>query len=499
MVEHSITPATGSKIKQSCKKVATSLKNCDERGKNVSKNENHNNLNSNLLGPLGNYVEFSATFPNNDKKNSTDFQKHLWDLKELSGIILSGLPEFTTKVVKTKFSSWEEERSCRVCECGVKPIPAKEKKFVNYVQGEKGKHYFAGLQHCGLSWVCPICGHKIQTERVEEINNALTEFSKRGYEIYFVTFTLPHYKSEKLKDNVKTVIQSFDRAKNHRRVKEKITKKVSFKITDIDQETGEIKEKTITKPDFWYLRSLEITYGLNGWHPHLHGIFIYPKNEGYAKNHLEAFKAQWIEELRKNDKNSEFLEKRSFDFRLWDGDFKKLSEYLDKIKFNEGINQEKQDEIFSIKSNQAKRNLSNEIARSQNKNSRDGVTPWGILETIKKETPWNLPGSPRELFKEYAKAMKGKSMIQACKYFYSFVNVETKEEAEILQDDETEKVLFSIEKPLWEKIRHKKLIFGVKQAYETGQAGGYGLLGVDMFLTRNEVKFERNINVFWDG
>lgn len=497
MVGHSITPTTGTNIKQSCKKLATSLKNCDERGKNVSKNENHNNLNNNPLGTLGNYVEFSATFANNDTKKSIDFQKHLWQLREQSGIILSELPEFTTKVVKTKHSSWKEEKSCRVCECGVKPIPAKEKKFVSYVEGEKGKHYFAGLQHCGLSWVCPSCGHKIQTARVEEITKTVSEYEKRGYEIYLGALTLPHYKSERLKDNIKILIQSFDRAKNHRRVKEKITQKVSF--TNIDQETGEIK--TITKPDFWYLRSFEITYGWNGWHPHLHPIFIYPKSGGFAKNHLEAFKAQWMEELRKNDKDSEFLENRSVDFQLWDGDNKKLAEYLDKIILKEGIDQEKQNEIFNIKSNQAKRNLSNEITRGQNKKSRNGVTPWQILEAVKNKTslPDNIPGNPRELFKEYAVATKGKSMLQACQHFYSFVNVETKEDAEILQDDQNDKVIFSIEKPLWEKLAKKRLIFGIKESFEIGQISGYGLLQIEKYLTGNGIKFVRDINVFWDG
>jgi len=452
---------------------------------------------------LGNYAKFSATFTNEASEESINYQKLLWDLKTQSGIILSASEKFTSEKIMLRTRGKDgkikrkeigkKEKVCRVLECGVKPVPLKKNTHIDYVKGEKGERFFAGLQHCGSVWVCPVCSYKIQTEKTKELNNALLSFTHKGYAVFFGAMTLPHYKSEKLSDNLNLLVDGFNWVKSHRSVKSLISNTVTFDV--INKETGEIK--TVSKPDFWYIRALEITYGVNGWHPHIHPLFILRKED--APVYLKAFNNTYLKYLRRNNKGTEHIEKRAFKYEEWDGSFEKLSEYVNKIKINEGINQDKANEIFEIKKEHSRRTLADEITRGQNKKSREGISPWDILKTINNKSKWNFPGSPRKLFIEYAEETKGKSMLQACQYFYEYAGIEEKQEAEILTDDKAEKVLFSIEKPLWKKLVKEKLIFSIRQAYEIGQINGYGVLSVEKILKDKGVKFTRDSIIFNDG
>ncbi len=476
-----------------------------KREKGNKKNANKD-LKTNTLEPLGNSVEFSATFADSVTNESIGFQKLLWDLKTQSGITLSSLEQFTTQNIIYKehgtdgkvkhIKIGKKEKVCSVLECGVKPIPIKKNSHIDYVQGEKGKRYFANIQHCGLGWVCPVCNYKIQTEKTKQLNEALLQYTQKGYVVYFGAVTLPHYQSEALEDNLKTLLDGWNWVKSHRTVKKEIRSRIE-KFPIVDFKTGEVLKTIKNKPDFWYVRSLEITYGKNGFHPHLHPIFILRKED--AENYLKAFKDKYLDWLKKNDKDNQHTEQRAFMYEEWDGSFEKLTEYVNKTKIKEGISDEKAELIYNIKKENSRKKLADELTRGQNKKSREGVTPWEMLLYIKEKTKFRFSRSPKELFREYAEATKGKSMLQTCQYFYQYIGLDELEEAEILKDDKTEKVLFSIEKPLWKKLAKENLIYSVKELYERGQLKGYGILAVEDFLKEKGIKFERNITIFNDA
>lgn len=137
-----------------------------------------------------------------------------------------------------------------------------------------GKAFFAGLIVCGNA-ACPVCAAKIEERRRIEIARAFdwayhgepntfsddgvmfvegTEFSTN--KVIMITFTFPHSKDQKLKDLLAKQSEAF-----------KFLRK------------GKAWDKAKKKMGYvGLIRSLEITIGDNGWHPHTHEAWIVDKD-----------------------------------------------------------------------------------------------------------------------------------------------------------------------------------------------------------------------------
>lgn len=406
------------KINQSCKKFATNPEIF---------------ISSNLLGTLhpgalGIYAFNSATTllqGNNAKRRIIKSQKietrrnkrklcnkkKTWKLKEKSASLLNTLKEYTMKRDGQKTLS-------RVWHCGKTPVSTDVN--ISYVQGVKGGRYFTNLQHCASYWVCPVCAGKIAQERTGEIYEALKEYLQQGYEIYFGALTLPHYQGEGLQDNMEILIKGFNWVKEHRAV------------------------RSVLPEALVYLRSLEITFGVNGWHPHLHPIFIIPKGKGLE--YTNQFRKYWFAWLGENQKMTVAAERRAVSFELWDKKIETLSDYL------------------------CKWSISNEVANGQSKRSKtaSGYTPFQILDLLVEGDTWELKQDPETVFKEYARTIKGRRMLQTSRGFFEAVKVVTKSDEEIVQDDETAEKLFTISLVVWNEAVRNDLVFDLIDAYDTG-------------------------------
>lgn len=113
-------------------------------------------------------------------------------------------------------------------------------------------HRFGGILSCGSVWHCPVCSSKISQYRAKEITNLhQTLTDSRGFSAFMLTLTVSHKKSTPLAESLDVIVKAFTYALNHRRFKEAF-------------------------PDFLYVKSLEVTYGKNGWHPHIHALFFMP-------------------------------------------------------------------------------------------------------------------------------------------------------------------------------------------------------------------------------
>lgn len=338
-------------------------------------------------------------------------KKKTWKLKEKSAILLNTMKEYTTKRDGNKTLS-------RVWHCGKTPVSTENN--ISYVRGVKGGNYFTNLQHCASYWVCPVCAGKIAHQRTDEIYSALKEYLIQGYEIYFGALTLPHYQSEGLKDNMEILIEGFNWVKEHRAV------------------------KSILPEPLIYLRSLEITFGVNGWHPHLHPIFILPKGQG--ERYLNQFRKYFLSWLGLNEKLTVHAERRAVSFEIWDEKIATLSDYL------------------------CKWSISNEVGNGQSKKTKtaSGYTPFQILELLSDEKPWDLKQDQETTFKEYARVIKGRRMLQASRGFFKAVKVETKTDEDIVKDDEVAEKLFTISPVVWCEAVRKDLIFDLIEAYDFG-------------------------------
>ena len=127
-------------------------------------------------------------------------------------------------------------------------------RYVNH--GDVGVHlspqfqaaHYAGLVSCGSVWACPVCASRIQERRRLEIEQAIAWAESKGLECVLVTFTFPHCHWHRLGDLIAQQRDAFTRLRKTR---------AYAKIKPVG-----------------LIRSLEVTHGRNGWHPHTHELWF---------------------------------------------------------------------------------------------------------------------------------------------------------------------------------------------------------------------------------
>lgn len=151
------------------------------------------------------------------------------------------------------------ESCCRV------PVPmilndglvhaAQDLRSVSILQN--GENYsFGGLMHCGSVWCCPECASIITEYRRNELKLACQNALAQGFSISMLTLTVPHYAKNHLEDVLNGIGSALRKLKNR-----KAFKKLALEIGLVGN-----------------IRTLEVTYGENGWHPHFH-ILLFTKSE----------------------------------------------------------------------------------------------------------------------------------------------------------------------------------------------------------------------------
>ncbi len=143
-------------------------------------------------------------------------------------------------------------------------------------EGEEVAAYAAGIATCGSPWACPVCAPALGHRRGEVLARALGRLQGMGYRIAHVVLTVQHTRGDSLATLRRVLSEVWRRVVGHRRV------------------------KRLWAGVAWY-RSVEVTYGRHGWHPHLHlAIAVPPGRDPWALKELigawlEAVEAQgWV-------------------------------------------------------------------------------------------------------------------------------------------------------------------------------------------------------------
>lgn len=132
--------------------------------------------------------------------------------------------------------------------------------------------YYGGLQTCGQVWKCPVCAAKI-TERRRQLwiaalggkeittteveDSIIVKHITHGYRLAMATFTVSHTQDEHLIDVIHRLNRAYQLLWSGRWA-------VEFK-----------RDYTVIGT----VRALETTYGDNGWHPHIHCMFVTTKDD----------------------------------------------------------------------------------------------------------------------------------------------------------------------------------------------------------------------------
>ena len=289
----------------------------------------------------------------------------------------------------------------RVSYCGTRCI-SKHPEVVNMVQGEKGGVYFANMQRCGSVWFCPDCMYKLMKTRADELYRQLKTYNDKGKTVLFATFTIQHNKGDRLSYLHKKLLGAFQFANSHRKWIE--------------------AKKTIPVE---YLRALEVLKGANGWHPHLHCLFV---GDLEITNTIKVFIDLYKQELLRLglvvNKHTVIVDK-------WNGTLDSMTDYLFK-----GM-------------------IEKEITGGNLTKSGSGKNFFELIDADDKQS-----------ISEYIEVMKGKRQYHHSKHFFDDVDVKT--ETEILTDDKVETVLFSIPIMVYADINEKGIALHFLNEYVYG-------------------------------
>lgn len=160
--------------------------------------------------------------------------------------------------------NWAESRLKRCRDCGRVAIMPGGSVAVRESGGVGG---FAGLSTCGSVWACGVCNAKIMARRQLEIGAAVEVWKASGGQVAFGTMTMRHWSGHRLGDLWAALSKAWG----------KVTAGSSW-----------LRDKKRFGIAGW-LRVVEVTFGENGWHVHIHALFFLESST--VAPELEALKS----------------------------------------------------------------------------------------------------------------------------------------------------------------------------------------------------------------
>lgn len=152
---------------------------------------------------------------------------------------------------------------CRFIRCGGPNVEVHQER-------KTGAAFYVNLTACGSVWSCPVCTALIQERRRQEIEQAVEWAYAKELQPMLVTLTFPHRRKHKLLDLLKLQAAAL----RHLRA-------------------GAPWTRWKTRNGYeGLIRSLELTHGLNGWHPHTHELWFVGSHVK-AKDAREQILARW--------------------------------------------------------------------------------------------------------------------------------------------------------------------------------------------------------------
>lgn len=257
---------------------------------------------------------------------------------------------------------WGESRIERVRKCG--RVPVTQGGHVT-IKDNAGVAHYAGLATCGSIWACPVCSAKIRNHRSLDISTGAANWDLAGNTVYLLTLTMPHDFGMPLARLIPVIADGFRGV---------ISGRPWVRLRDQLGIAGTI-------------RSMEVTHGANGWHPHLHVlVFIEgsPDAAGLAALTLHVRRA-WARQIT------------AAGFRVPNSHGVDIQRCYSAAEAGQ-----------YIAKTQDGRSAGNELARGDLKSGRNaGRTPFEILDDFR----WTGDSGDLALWHEYERATKGHQAI----------------------------------------------------------------------------------------
>ncbi len=159
----------------------------------------------------------------------------------------------------------------RTCDC--RYVRKDRRVGVQYSAQHQGAHY-SGLVTCGSVWACPVCTAVIQQRRRGELTQLIDwAYKKQGLAPAMVTLTFPHCRFDRLDDLLERQAAAFKKLRS-----------------------GNVWTLFKRRSGFRGLvRSLELTHGRHGWHPHTHELWLIRRmDEDERREFLVFLRERWL-------------------------------------------------------------------------------------------------------------------------------------------------------------------------------------------------------------
>jgi hypothetical protein len=326
-------------------------------------------------------------------------------------------------------------------DCGRKRIGG----LVSVRVGSRGAR-FEGLRSCGSTWACPRCSRAIRARRAAEIEKGVAEALRRGYVVFFPTYTTAHSLADPLADLLDDLSQGYNALHYGRSGR------------DFRTEFGVIGS----------IKATETTIGDNGWHPHLHvPVICRPwtdeqrANIGgtyyYGVQGQQLYMASWL-----NARWSRTMRDRGITL---DGPPPIVVEH---VTSNEGVG------AYVTKMTGEHVGLGAEVAMLHTKAGRaaTSVTPFGMLANYATSENPNTRRLWAARWREYERATSGKHAIRWSPGLAAELGVRVMTDDEIIAAMEQDGVIVAqLDEWQWRAIRRAGLTEHVLDLAECGRVG----------------------------
>lgn len=289
--------------------------------------------------------------------------------------------------------------------------------------------FYSGLVTCGSVWACPVCAAKVQERRREEIAQGMEWAYAKGLQPVMVTLTFPHYAWQEL--SVLLEQQAF-----------------ALEMLRAGNPWTRFKDRHGFEG---LIRGLELTYGMNGWHPHTHEMWFVSGDVDAQKMKVHIL-ARWervcaragLLDLTDDDQLAAFR-KHAVDVKGWCS----TSDYL--AKFDEARHW----------------GADRELAKSSTKEGRaKGLHPFALLANAAEGDK-----AAGALFVQYVDAMRRKAQLYWSPRLKAKVGLEEKSDEDLAEESrEAADALGYLDLDDWRTVREAR---AQAQVLDVAELGGW--------------------------
>lgn len=277
----------------------------------------------------------------------------------------------------------------RVCNCLKKRIDRHKEREVKYNESRKKAHW-SNVQRCGSVWTCPVCAKQITEKRRDELKNGIETWkTAHSGGVLLLTLTFSHSAKESLSSLLE---------------RQRKALKIFYETTKVQALFKQIGVN-------YKIKSLEMTFGQNGWHPHNHILLLTQNQVENFKDYISDLSVLWIKACTKAGLSAPSMT-HGLDIR--DGNY--ANQYV------------------------AKWGLDYEMAKGHVKKGRNGgYTPFDLLQYSMLDAEMN-GRTAKSLWQEFGVSTKGKRQLEWGRGLKKLLGIDEKTDEELAEETEQEAI-----------------------------------------------------------